>query len=69
MLGDFGNVLRLYQQLNPNDPVPDEGSAKKTFEQILASPGLHLFVLELDGAVVATTSLNVIPNLSRSVAP
>jgi GNAT superfamily N-acetyltransferase len=68
-LGDFDEVLSLYQQLNLDDPVPDNRSAKDTFEQILASPGLHLFVLELDRAVVATTYLNVIPNLSRSVAP
>jgi hypothetical protein len=67
--GDFDEVLRLYLQLNLDDPVPDGRSAKETFEQIMASPGLHLFVLELDGAVVATTYLNVIPNLSRSVAP
>jgi predicted GNAT family N-acyltransferase len=67
--GDFDDVVRLYLQLNLDDPVPDSRSAKETFEQILASPGLHLFVLELDGNVVATTYLNVIPNLSRSVAP
>jgi GNAT superfamily N-acetyltransferase len=67
--GDFDDVLRLYLQLNLDDPVPDNRSAKDMFEQILASPGLHLFVLELDGAVVATTYLNVIPNLSRSLAP
>src|SRR5258708_5458391 len=66
---DFDDVLRLYEQLHPQDPVPDNRSAKETFEQILASPGLHLFVLELDGAVVATTYLNVIPNLTRSAAP
>lgn len=68
-LGDVDDVLRLYQQLNPDDPVPDAAAAKETFERILAAPGLHLFVLELDGAVVATTYLNVIPNLTRSVAP
>ncbi len=39
------------------------------FEQILTTPGLHLFVLELDGEVVATTYLNVIPNLTRSASP
>lgn len=60
---------RAYQQLHPQDPVPDNGSAKATFEQILASPGLHLFVLELNGAVVATTYLNVLPNLTRLAAP
>lgn len=67
--GDFQGVLRLYEQLHPNDPIPDEASAKKTFAEILASPGLHLFVLEHDGVVVATTYLNLIPNLTRSVAP
>jgi GNAT superfamily N-acetyltransferase len=30
---------------------------------------LRLFVLELDGRVVATTYLNVIPNLTRDTAP
>jgi GNAT superfamily N-acetyltransferase len=67
--GDFGEVLRLYRQLHPKDPVPHDGSDKAAFAQILDSSGLHLFVLEVDGAVVATTYLNVIPNLTRSVSP
>jgi GNAT superfamily N-acetyltransferase len=39
------------------------------FEKILRSPELHLFVLERDGAIVATTYLNVIPNITRSASP
>jgi GNAT superfamily N-acetyltransferase len=39
------------------------------FEQILRSPGLSVFVLEDDDAIVATAYLNVIPNLTRSAAP
>ena len=39
------------------------------FQQILNSPALRLFVLELDGVVVATAYLNVIPNLTRSASP
>ena len=66
---DFDGILRLYQQLHPADPVLDDGSDAAAFAQILASPGLHLFVLDLDGAVVATTYLNVIPNLTRSASP
>ncbi len=68
-VGDFDGVLRLYEQLHPQDPSPNGQSAKETFQQIRASPGLHLFVLELDDAIVATTYLNVIPNLTRSAAP
>jgi GNAT superfamily N-acetyltransferase len=67
--GDFEDVLRLYQQLQPEDPVLHDGSDAAAFAQILGSSGLHLFVLEVDGAVVATTYLNVIPNLTRSASP
>ena len=67
--GDFEDVLRLYHQLQPEDPVLLDGSDAAAFAQILGSPGLHLFVLEAGGAVVATTYLNVIPNLTRSASP
>jgi GNAT superfamily N-acetyltransferase len=67
--GDFDEVLRLCRQLHPEDPVPGDGSDAAVFARILGSPGLHLFVLETDGAVVATTYLNVIPNLTRSASP
>jgi GNAT superfamily N-acetyltransferase len=67
--GDFGDILRLYRQLQPADPVLHDGSDAAAFAQILGSPWLHLFVLEVDGAVVATTYLNVIPNLTRSASP
>jgi hypothetical protein len=52
---DFSDILRLYRQLQPEDPLLDDGSDAAAFDRILSSPGLHLFVLDLDGAVVATT--------------
>ncbi|MET7950267.1 hypothetical protein [Micromonospora sp. NPDC005324] len=66
---DFTQIIRLYRQLNPDDPVLEDGSDVDAFQRILGSPGLRLFVLDLDGIVVATTYLNVIPNLSRSASP
>lgn len=66
---DFHAVMRLYQQLNPEDPVVADGSDRAAFEAILASPALHLLILEADDEIVATTYLNIIPNLSRSIAP
>ena len=66
---DFDAIRALYRQLHPHDPEVEDGSDEVVFERIVASPGLHLFVLELDGAVVATTYLNVIPNLTRSASP
>jgi len=67
--GDLEGILCLYRQLQPEDPVLSDGSDAAAFAQIVGSPGLHLFVLEVDGAVVATTYLNVIPNLTRSASP
>lgn len=64
---DLPDILRLYRQLHPADAEPDDAAA--VFTRILATPGLHLFVLERDGAVVATTYLNVVPNLTRGGAP
>jgi GNAT superfamily N-acetyltransferase len=66
---DLPGVQRLYRQLHPEDPVPSDGSDAAAFARILDTPGLHLYVLEADGVVVATTYLNVIPNLTRSVSP
>jgi hypothetical protein len=66
---DFEHILRLYRQLHPGDPVLHDGSDAAAFAQIAGSPGLHLFVLEAGGVVVATTYLNIIPNLTRSASP
>lgn len=67
--GDFEQIIRLYRQLQPDDPVLKDGSDAAAFQQILGSPALYLFVLELDEVVVATTYLNVIPNITRSASP
>ncbi|MET8094256.1 GNAT family N-acetyltransferase [Micromonospora sp. NPDC005220] len=66
---DLAQIIRLYGQLNPDDPVLDDGSDAAAYQRILDTPGLSLFVLDLDGIVVATTYLNVIPNLTRSASP
>ncbi len=66
---DFEGVVRLYRQLLPEDSVLQDGTDRAAFEEILRSPGLHLFVLERNRAVVATTYLNVIPNITRSASP
>lgn len=66
---DFDAVMGLYRQLNPDDPVLSDRSGLLAFEQILNQPMLHLCVLEVDSEIVATTYLNIIPNLSRSARP
>lgn len=65
--GDFDGVMRLYRQLHPRDQLG--GGEAEVFAEILRTPGLRLFVLEIDGLVVATTYFNLIPNLTRGAAP
>ena len=67
--GDFDGIMKLYRQMHPTDPVLRDGSDVTIFEQILVAPGLHLFVLDLNETVAATTYLNVVPNLTRSASP
>ncbi|ADB30330.1 GCN5-related N-acetyltransferase [Kribbella flavida DSM 17836] len=65
-VADFDGVLRLYGQLHPQDPVLRD---RTVFDEIVRSRWLRLFVLDKDGEIVATTYLNVIPNLTRAAAP
>ena len=69
MTDDLEAIMNLYRQLIPHDPVITDGSDRATFDRILADPGLQLSVLEQDGEIVATTYLNVIPNLTRAASP
>lgn len=61
--------MRLYRQLNPDDPILTDGSDRVVFDSIIATPGTRLLLLEADGEIVATSYLNVMPNLSRRAAP
>jgi GNAT superfamily N-acetyltransferase len=66
---DFDAIFRLYRQLNPDDPTSPSAGLRDVFDHILLADGLRLLVLELDGEVVATTYLNVMPNLTRGGSP
>ncbi|GAA4978090.1 GNAT family N-acetyltransferase [Actinopolymorpha pittospori] len=66
---DFDAIMALYRQLHPHDPPITDGSDRVTFDQILATEWLHLYVLEQDETVIATTYLNLIPNITRSASP
>ena len=66
---DLPAIRRLYAQLQPTDPPLTDGSATAAFGKVLDHPGMEILVLEVDGAVIATTYLNVIPNLTRSARP
>ena len=67
--GDLDALMRLYAQLNPDDPPIADGSDAAVLHDIIGRRGLDLLVLERDDIVVASVYLNVIPNLTRSARP
>lgn len=66
---DFEDIVRLYHQLNPDDPAITDGADRSMYDIIIASNWLHIFVLEVEEIIVATAYLNVIPNITRKVSP
>jgi GNAT superfamily N-acetyltransferase len=64
---DLPGLLALYAQLNPDDPPLD--NPESAYANLLAAPGLTVFVLEAAGILAATCTLVVIPNLTRAARP
>lgn len=65
---DYQQLLRLYQQLNPEDPVGTL-EVKNAFDEILRSPAFKLVVAESNDTLVGSCYLNVIPNMTRAGRP
>jgi N-acetylglutamate synthase-like GNAT family acetyltransferase len=67
---DLDRIIRLYQQLNPNDPPsPGTDVISATWREILSTPQVHFYVVEEDGKLLCTCVLTIVPNLSRGCAP
>lgn len=62
---DLPGVLALYRQLNPSDPVLDLSSAEPTWSALLSCGLTTVFVAELQGKLVSSCTLAIVPNLSR----
>jgi len=68
--GDRYALLGLYRQLLPSDePSPADAELDAVWQEILARPGVLVFVGESQGVVVATCTLVVVPNLTRGARP
>lgn len=65
---DLGELLMLYAELNPSDPVINPSVAVERLEAIRAQPGMTIFIGFAAGMPVATVTLAVIPNLTRNGA-
>ncbi len=64
---DLDGLLALYRQLHPAEPPAVDAAGILT--EIEADPRLTILVLEEGDCLIASTYLNVIPNLTRGGAP
>ena len=65
---DLEGVLELFRYLNPRDPPLDPAKAEAAWSALLGSGLTTVFVAEIDGRLVATCTLAIIPNLTRAAS-
>lgn len=66
---DLAGLLDLYRHLNSGDPAPAPGRAEAAWKAMLDSPGMTVFVADAAGALLASCTLVVAPNLTRGARP
>ncbi len=62
-------LLALYHYLHPEDEAPSDVDLSLVWAQICADDKCHYWGADLDGELVATCTLTVIPNLTRGGRP
>ena len=66
---DLEGLLKLYTQLHGN-PMPEMDDAlMPLWYRILNDPNHHIIVLTIDGVLISSCVLVVIPNLTRGQRP
>jgi GNAT superfamily N-acetyltransferase len=66
---DLPSLLELYRHLSPEDPLLGIEAAQPAWSALLASSSTTVFVADLEGALVSSCVLAVIPNLTRNARP
>ena len=66
---DLDAMVALYRHLSHEDPLPDPAAAKAAWQALLGSTLATVFVAESAGQPVASCTLVVVPNLTRSARP
>ncbi len=66
---DLKGLLELYLFLH-EDSIPEHSEyLETTWKTILNDPNHHLIVNEIDGQIVSSCDLVIIPNLTRKIRP
>jgi GNAT superfamily N-acetyltransferase len=66
---DLPGIIELYKQLNPDDNYDEIEKINLLWKDILSNSNLHYFIAEINGIIVSTCNLTIIPNITRSARP
>jgi GNAT superfamily N-acetyltransferase len=68
---ELAELLDLYKHLFEKEdaPLPPDEQVKALWDEITANPLLHYFVGEIDGQIVSSCTMAIIPNLTRGARP
>lgn len=67
--GDIQSLMKLYDQLNPDDPKLSADNAERVWLRFQSYSGSGIFIGLEDGILVTTCTLVVVPNLTRGGLP
>jgi GNAT superfamily N-acetyltransferase len=66
---DLASLVELYQYLNPEDPPVGEQTLAVVWDQFIHDPKITCIVVEDGGQLIASCTLVMVPNLTRSARP
>jgi len=67
---ELNELLSLYSHLNASDdPLPDAATVQAIWQELLTNPRYQYFGGFVNGALVSSCTLTVIPNLTRGCRP
>lgn len=67
--GDLDQLQNLYLHLNMKEKLPDTAELRQLWQEIIADPNYHIFVIELDKKIVSSCTMTVIKNLTHYMRP
>ena len=68
---ELPRLIELYEHLHekPDAPLPPEEQLGLLWEGIVANPMLYYFIGEIDGRMVSSCTMAIVPNLTRGARP
>ena len=66
---ELPQLLALYRHLHQKDDEAEADEWSHSWQKIMDSEYFHYFVIEIDGLLLASCNLSIVPNLTRGGRP